>query len=320
MKKSTGALIGGGAVLGLSGAAVYVTARYFFKVAFDARKKLNSNRFGTGTDYEQTINEGRDWLLQYPADIITIESEDGLTLVGHYIPAEKPVRTVILAHGWHGSWCYDFAAQARWLHENGCNLLLIEQRAQGESEGKYVSYGLLESRDLLCWTDWLLQAHPAEKLYLFGISMGAATVLMAEGIPEIRERVDGILADCGFTSPYEMINFTGKRLYKMPEHPLMDLLNRWAKRKVGVDLKEYSTIDAMREATCPVLFVHGLSDTFVPSYMSLLNYEACASDKEILLVRGAGHGLSYLVDTEKYQDAVMRLWNKAERSIGRHEA
>lgn len=251
------------------------------------------------------IQEDGEWMEALPREDIAILSQDGLRLAGHYIHAQGEARRlVILFHGWRGSWTGDFGSMGRWLREIGCDLLLVEQRAQGASEGKYMGFGVLERRDVAQWLQHLEQErHNVLPVYLGGVSMGAATVLMAAGDP-LPDFVKGVLADCGFTSPYEMLYEVGRKSLHMREHPDMDYVNLIVKLRAHFGIREYSTLEAVKKTSLPIFFVHGLADDFVPCHMTLQAYEACASRKELLLVEGAGHVRSFFYDNENYRRKV----------------
>ncbi len=256
-------------------------------------------------EIRRQIQEDGEWLESLPREDVEILSQDGLRLVGHYIYAQGQTRRLaVLFHGWRGSWTGDFGSIGRWLREIGCDLLLVEQRGQGASEGKYMGFGVLERRDVSQWMRYLeRERHNMLPVYLGGVSMGAATVLMAAG-DELPDFVQGVLADCGFTSPYEMLYEVGRKSLRMREHPAMDYVNRIVRLHAHFGIKEYSTPESLRKTRLPVFFVHGLADDFVPCRMSQKAYEACASRKELLLVEGAGHVRSFFYDNENYRRRV----------------
>lgn len=251
------------------------------------------------------IQEDGEWMDALPREDVEILSQDGLRLVGHYIPAPgTPHRLVVLFHGWRGSWTGDFGSMGRWLREIGCDLLLPEQRAQGASQGRYMGFGVLERRDVTQWLRYLeKERHNTLPVYLGGVSMGAATVLMAAG-DQLPDFVKGVLADCGFTSPYEMLYEVGRKSLRMREHPAMDYVNLIIKLRARFGIREYSTLESMKKTKLPVFFVHGLADDFVPWDMTRRAYEACASRKELLLVEGAGHVRSFFCDGDNYRRRV----------------
>jgi pimeloyl-ACP methyl ester carboxylesterase len=236
---------------------------------------------------------------------VAIRSREGYVLRAHWYPAKDAKRTVILAHGWHSDWYVDFSASSPFLHDHACNLLLIDQRCHGESGGDLISYGIAERYDILAWLDWLEEHHGGYPVYLCGISMGAATVLMAAGLP-IAGRVKGIIADCGYSTPHEIVELTLKKNVGGLAAPTLAAVNLNCKLREGFTLKDYSPIEAMAVNTeIPCLFVHGDADTLVPWRMSLENYYACRAPKDLLIVNGAGHGLSFLVDPDRYKQKVL---------------
>ena len=190
------------------------------------------------------------------------------------------------------------------------NLLLVDQRAQNGSEGKYITYGIREQKDVASWAACMAQrlgrAHP---LFLGGLSMGAATVLMASDL-DFDANVRGVVADCGFTSPWAIIRKVASRSKWIPLDASSALLNLFTRRFAGFDMKEKSTVDALGRTRLPVLLIHGLADDFVPPEMSRENYAACRSEKELLLVEGAGHGMSYVVSPERVQAAIAAFLEK----------
>ena len=164
---------------------------------FKPRKmKINHPRVWFPEEYEQ----GKQWCMEQHMQHCFVRSHDGLQLHAFYLPAENAGRTILLSHGYRGNGFGDFAPDARFLHEHGCNLLFIDQRSCGASEGKYITFGALEQEDVKRWC-WYLAKRNKKRLpiYLFGKSMGASAVLMASG-KELPHYVKGIIADCGFVS------------------------------------------------------------------------------------------------------------------------
>ena len=254
------------------------------------------------------IRETAQALRDLNLEQVAIRSEDGYVLRAHWYPAEGAKRTVILVHGWRSCWNLDFSASTPFLHENACNLLLIDQRCHGESGGDLISYGIQERHDVVAWLDWLEQNHPGTPVYLCGISMGAATVLMTAELP-VAGRVAGIIADCGYSTPDEMVKLAVGKSLKGMTGPTIAAVNLNCKLRGGFTLKSASPVEAMAKNTeIPCLFVHGDADDFVPVRMSIENYYACQAPKEILIVPGAGHGLSFLVNSEAYQGKVLAFF------------
>ena len=263
--------------------------------------------------YSQLVEDFQARMKTRTLTDLTIYSRDGLKLAAHWWPAENARRTILLAHGWHGGWNRDFAGIAEDLHDGGANLLFIEQRAQGASEGKYLTFGLMERYDVADWACRLAEfAGTQLPIYLFGISMGAASVLMASALP-LPDCVRGICADCGYTSPGEILRRTTDVKTHLPV--LTYGANLLLRAHTGLDYNGVSTLDALRANRLPTLIVHGDADALVPVSMAYENYAACAAPKDLLIVHGAKHGLSYLVDKEAYQEKLTRLFAYCENNV-----
>ena len=266
-------------------------------------------------EYESLVSSFRARMAEKEMTDLTIYSRDGLKLTAHWYPAQDAKRTIVLVHGWRSAWYRDFAGIAEDLHDGGANLLFIEQRAHGASEGEYISYGLMERYDVADWACRAAEfAGSALPMYLFGVSMGASTVMMASALP-LPDCVRGVCADCGYTSPGEIIRRTSAEQTHLP--CLEPGANFCMRLRTGLDYDGYSTVDALRASRLPTLFVHGDADGFVPVSMSYENYAACASPKRLLVVHGAGHGVSYLVDPESYRQNLAALFDFCE---GRSDA
>ena len=301
----------------VAGTTAYLTTRILMRTAMDRQApKLMQGAGGmiSGSVVDEEIyrqkKDAAEKLEATPMETVSIASHDGIELVGHWYPCDAPKRIVIAMHGWRSSWCGDFGLIADFLHENQCSILFPEQRAQGNSGGEYMGFGVAERYDCLEWVRWVAEnKSPELPIYLSGVSMGATTVLMTAGL-ELPDNVHGIVADCGFTSPeaiWKHITTNNLHLsYRL--HRLM--VESIYQRKSNDCSFDYSTTDALRSATAPVLLVHGTDDHFVPIEMSYENYIACASPKRLLVVPGADHGMSYLVDQDGYETAVKSFWKE----------
>lgn len=141
--------------------------------------------------------------------------------------------------------------------------------------------------------------------------MGGATVLMASDL-WLPEKVKGIIADCGFTSPDAIWRHVVKNNLHLGFRLKSVIANSICKHKLGMGSSSCTTVDSLKRAKVPVLFIHGSDDKFVPVEMTYENYKACRSEKSLLIVPGAGHGMSCYVEPEKYQKAVREFWEEVE--------
>ncbi|MGN0493447.1 MAG: alpha/beta hydrolase [Acutalibacteraceae bacterium] len=315
--KNTLIWMGAAAAVGAAAAAVsYAAMKSLVKIALDREQpkvsqKSRNRLSGTAGQSElfEGLAEAGERLKNSGCETVVLTAQDGERLVGHLYRCEGAKRLIIAMHGWRSSWSGDFGVISDFWHQNGCSVLYAEQRGQGESGGEYMGFGLTERYDCLDWAKWADEnGFDSLPIYLCGISMGASTVLMAAGLP-LPENVHGIMADCGFTSPHEIWKHVVEHNLHLSYRGIAAAIaNDMCKKKLQIGAKDYSCTDAMKECRVPVLFVHGTDDRFVPVEMTYENYKACAAPKRLLIVPGAEHGMSYLVNKEEYQKTVKEFW------------
>ena len=318
-------LTGAGSVVVAVGAAAvvsYTITRKLLAIAMDrdipdrlSASKGRERLTGSPeiTEFVGAVSEGAGSLASRDQETVTIESHDGLRLVGHWVPRKKPKRVIVAMHGWRSTWKQDFGAISDFWYDSGCSVLYAEQRGQGESGGKYMGFGMLERYDALGWINWVNEKTGGRlPIYLCGVSMGATTVLMAAGL-ELPDNVKGIIADCGFTSPQAIWKHVIEKNLHLPYRIHAAAASDLCKKRINMSSKAYSTVDAMKQCAIPVLFIHGSDDKFVPIDMTYENYKACSAEKQLLVVPGAGHAMSYFIEKEKYEKTVTDFWNCLER-------
>lgn len=244
-------------------------------------------------------------VMALPYEDVWITSQDGLRLHGKYYAAADPKAPVqLMFHGYRSSAERDFCGGLPAALEQGFQVLLIDQRAHGKSQGKCLTFGVLERYDCLSWVDYAVARFGADcRILLYGMSMGATTVMMAAGLP-LPDNVRGIVVDCGYTSPAAIIKkVVRKRHY--PLFPTYALVRLGGRLFGGFDIESVSAADAMGCCTRPTLLIHGDDDHFVPCEMGQENFARCAAaHKKLLVVPGAGHGLSFMVDRTAYLQAL----------------
>ena len=249
-----------------------------------------------------------------PLQMLTLTARDGTKLTGHLYRHKNPKRTIVAMHGWRSSWAKDFGMLADFLFDQGCNVLFAEQRGQGCSEGSHITFGLKERFDCLDWVHYLNeQGFDTLPLYLMGFSMGATTVMMCGGFC-LPDNVKGIIADCGFTSPEAIFRHVAEKTLHLPYSRLRrSLVNAMCRNALDTVPDAFSCPQALAKCHVGVLFIHGAEDHFVPVEMTYENYKACSSPKELLIVPGADHGMSYLVETERYRRTLQKFWQNQEQ-------
>ena len=246
-----------------------------------------------------------DMIRAYPHKEYAITSFDGLTLRAKYFEYKPGAPIELLFHGYKGNAERDMSGGVERCFRLGHSALLIDHRGAGYSDGKHVTFGIWEKRDCRAWAEFAAKEFGEDaNLILTGISMGAATVMMAAGEP-LPPQVKYVLADCGYTSPKEIITLVMRNCNLAPGlyYPCSRVASRLL---VGFNLEEDSPIEAMARAVVPIIFIHGAADDYVPPSMSERLYEVCTSEKKkLVLIPGAGHGLAFPVGQEEYVNALV---------------
>jgi fermentation-respiration switch protein FrsA (DUF1100 family) len=294
--------------------SVFVS-EYLFKIIIYRQKKSSSQKdidaVASWYRHYPIAKEGRRWLEGMPYINVYIKSFDGLRLYGALLENYSD-KIVICVHGFTGSGKKDFASLAQAYYKNGYNVLLVDNRAHGQSEGKYVGFGVLDRFDLRNWVKYVINRFGSNvQIFLHGISMGAATVLMASSI--MPKNVRGIIADCGFTSVYEIFEYVLKRDYHLPKFPIIYLTNIMSKIRAGYGYKDVNTTAEIARSDIPILFIHGENDEFVPLWMTMKNYSHCKAYKELFIVRESEHAESHYIDKKGYERRILTFIEKISK-------
>lgn len=277
-----------------------------FYVTKKQKIKNNSLDIPHGKIYQPHREQMLFWqseLKNIPCKEYTIKSFDGLTLYAKYYEYKKDAPVELMFHGYRGRGERDLCGGVQRCFALGRSAFIVDQRTAGKSEGSVISFGINESRDCLDWVDFLIKTLGDDiKIILTGISMGASTVMIASGC-DLPKNVIGVLADCGFTSAKEIIKIVIKEM-KLPADLLYPFVKLGAKLFGHFDLEKTSSIEQVSKSKVPVIFIHGEDDDFVPCDMSRRAFENCNAPKKLVTVKGAGHGLAYIIDRDLYMESV----------------
>ena len=268
-------------------------------------RRTKDHDFPEGPGYDQYKEEALgliDELLERPCEEVFITSHDGLKLCGRYYHTSDWAPLAICCHGYRSTGPRDFCAGSKMFIEHGMNVLIIDERAHGQSEGTVITFGINERQDVLRWTQYARERFGSVPMYLVGISMGAATVLLASEL-NLPENIRGIMADCPYASPREIISSVSQSMH----FPKFCMIFAVVGAKVlgHFSLKKISAVDTVRNTKVPILIVHGLGDDFVPEYMSA---KIAAANPEMITREtfpGAAHAMSYFSDKGRYRRLVL---------------
>ncbi len=243
---------------------------------------------------------------------VALKTRDGDQLIA-YIAEPKIAndRVIIGCHGMNCNGRREFCFFAPDFVDKGYTVILPDHRGSGESDGSFMGYGTHESKDTFLWVKYAKEHYPGKHIFLIGVSMGAATVLMMSSKRGIQD-VDGIIADCAYTNARDEFSYQLKTSFHLPDFPIMQICNLYCRFICGYEFRDASPIDAVKKAHAPILFIHGTADALVPLYMQEQLYEECGTslpenkrkEKFGVKVEGAPHARSYYTNPELYSRAV----------------
>lgn len=289
-------------------AALVIGFSYFaYRIAFySPYRNRDSQPTADATHYDpyrEVMKLIYNQLAKRPFEEVTITSQDGLRLYGRYYHVKDGAPVCIGFHGYRSSPMTDFSGGADLTFSMNHNLLLVHQRAHGKSRGRSITFGIRECRDCVDWVDYVLDRFGENtQILLYGISMGASTVLMASGI-SLPDNVRGIVADCPYGSAGEIIRKVSDEM-RIPSKLAYPFIVLGARLFGGFDLEETDAFRAVKYSRVPILIIHGEADSFVPAEMSQRIQKANPTKVKRYTFPGAEHGISYLVDTPRYRKLV----------------
>lgn len=293
---------------------------FFYNLAIKRGPKDFLEGNGDLEVYQETMDEllegeWRDWVKKQDFEELTMESRDGLKLRGYYLPAKKPTnKLVILTHGYLGH-AKQMGLYGQYYHDElDYNIFMPDARGHGDSEGDYYGFGWPDRLDLIDWTKQLIEREGGdEEVVYHGLSMGAATVLMASGEDDLPKEVRAIIADSPYTSVYELFAYQMKRMYHLPAFPILDTTSVVTKLRAGYGLREANAVDEVERTRVPLLLIHGTADTFVPTKMAEELHDHAGGSAKLILIDGANHGEGYVKEKERYQERMRAFLEKFVR-------
>ncbi len=324
MKRKTGMklLAAFMAVMGAVAACLGAGSAFFFKLLFARVQPKGTEKILGGMDPDDPDVRARKkmeaetlaWAEGQKCSDLTVRSFDGLLLHARLIWAEEDTdKTMLLVHGFHGRPQGDFAGVTKFYHKMGFNVLWVDDRAHGKSEGNWLGFSWLDRLDVVAWCrELVLLFGPGAKIVLHGVSMGGAAVMMASGEEDLPKEVAGIIDDCGFTTALEEVRHVFPDTFRLLRGPVFFFSTLASKIKFGYYLSESSSLKQLQKNERPILFIHGGADDFVPTRMVHELYEATKGPRRLYIAEGAGHALSYARDPERYEREVLDFL----RSIG----
>lgn len=305
MKKATKSIIGVCIVIVFvaSGLLLYA-GNYLYDLALNPATDKSLILDNSITKNATEVVKVKDDIFKSKSKDIYVDSKDGLKLHGYEINQESNT-WVIVVHG-YSSQGNQMSWAARRFYNQGYNVVVPDLRGHGRSEGDYIAMGWDDRLDILQWINEIVKKDPNSKIVLYGISMGASTIMNTVG-EELPENVELAIEDCGYTNTWDIFSYQLNSVFDLPEHPFLDAANLVTNIRAGYNFND-GPINQIEKCKIPMLFIHGSKDTFVPSYMveELYNKATCPKDK--LIIPNAGHAQSNDFDPDTY-------WNKINTFI-----
>lgn len=291
---------------------LFAAGSYFFKVA--QVRDVRSNQPDVLRSKQDALYHYENSFLKQKKQMLHQTTKDHLKLDAWYVPADKATnKTAILAHGWHNNKT-TMAIYGQLFHELGYNVLIPDNRAHGESQGKLIGYGWLDRRDYIGWINQILQKNGQQSdIVLYGMSMGAATVLSTSGERDLPAQVKAVIADSSYTSVWDEVKYEANNMYHLPWFPLVNVVSGISKVSARYSYSEASPINQVRKNTRPVLFIHGDKDDFVPTKMVYRLYQANNGPKSLWVTKGAKHVQSFHDYPVAYREKISQFLKQYDK-------
>lgn len=286
-------------------AVILMICLYTYRIAFYSprNKRSTIDDSLTGEQYDavsEHIYRISHIMEKYPYESISITSFDGCNLHGRYYHISDDAPLEILFHGYRSCALRDCSGGHALSRKMGFNALVVDQRAHGESGGQTITFGIKEHQDCLCWIQYCNNRFGNKRpVILSGLSMGAATVLMAANCT-LPDNVACIIADSPYSAPSEIIEKVCADMH-YPVTLCRPFIHLGALIFGRFRLNALTAKQAVKHAGVPVLLIHGEEDRLVPCSMSYDIAKHCASRTRVEVFPGAGHGLSYLINPIRYE-------------------
>ena len=290
----------------------YLIGSYkIFKTSFF--KKKSKNKPLTSPDKKQVLVHDDKWLNSRLFTLLSIPCTKNKKLNGYYLKNQDSHKYLISVHGYRG--CYqELSLIDHYLYDNlNFNILMIEQRAHGNSDFNVITFGNKECEDLLKWINYIVLNDPDAEICLLGFSMGASTVLNTLGFNKLPSNVKCAISDSGFSSTKKEFYYIlqKKSKYKIANY-LAYLGIKLFSRIYGFSFTKNYPSKNLKKCKTPTLLIHGSTDTFVPCYMVNENYDSIPDNiykqKEIFV--GAWHGMAIIIDKNRYTKIITDFINK----------
>lgn len=281
----------------------------FYGLIVNPKNGLDGKPEEEYTEYEKAVTSAAKVLKSLPNERVEVVTRDGLTLRGNFLRAGDSKITILCLHGYTSNGYAEFSEKAQDYLKNGWNVMLVNHRNHGPSDGKYVGFATLDRYDALEWLKAIERLVPGGEIFITGVSMGGATAMQTANL-DLPKSVKGIIEDCGFTTCREEFLWRARTVIKHTPKWALEGIGLYMKIFAGYGLEDSSSLVACKEAKVPMMFIHGNADEVVPVEMAYACYEACTTEKELVIIEGCAHARAHYHAREQYMEAFTRFVNK----------
>lgn len=277
---------------------------------FNRSKKKNIMRSKDmrGVDYS-IFKQDVDWLEQIDKNELIIQSQDGLNLHACLIPNKKKSLCVILCHGYSATRNSMAVFAKHYFDTYGAQVLIVDARAHGLSDGNVIGFGYHDRNDLQLWIKTVKHELGENiNIVLHGVSMGASTLLYAS-IDGYDSNVKGMVCDSAFIDLKPIFIRQMKMIYNLPAFPFIYFVELYMKYWIKIPFEETNILKQKDKLLTPCLIVHGTSDRFVPYDMAVKLNEIYPVYHMFLSIENAKHALSYSNNPDRYKEAIHEFLN-----------
>lgn len=279
---------------------------YFYIIAISNKtdKSKISNQDSEDIKYSP---EEKIWFNSNAKEVENI-SIIGEKLTGYEFIKDIKAKWIVVVHG-YGTSAKNMSYYIKNFYDKGYNVFAPDLIGHGKSGGDLISMGGYDSIDLKKWIDVLNDRYLNPDIALFGISMGASTVINSLG-QDLPKNVKVFIEDSGYLELKDQFNYQLKKQYKLPSFPIIPTTSLITKLRAGFGFDFVDAKKSLENTKLPALIIHGDEDGFVPTYNSKKIYEIINSPKEIYLSKGSKHVQASRNDYENYWGAIYNFLDK----------
>lgn len=287
--------------------ALGFVGNYFYTLAIDSHSdKTIVLGSGKPTPAQAAIQKkSYQEMMDRDTKEVWLTNKEHYKLHAYEIKNDSPI-WVVAVHGYM-SQAKELSDVANTFASMGYNVLLPDLRGHGKSQGDNIGMGDWDSDDILEWISMINKQNPNAQILLYGVSMGASTILMDTGKKQLPSNVFAAIEDCGYTTAWKEFSYQLKKIFGLPTFPVLDAANIVTMLRAGYNLKDADALSAVKKSHTPTLFIHGSADDFVPTKMVYSLYDAATCKKQLLIIKGAAHAKSRSVDPTTYWSTIKQF-------------